>query len=287
MIENLQGIFETVNFKADTRVKLYMNEDPDSYPPHWHSPMEIIMPLKNIYTVECGGKTYTLREGDIIFIFPCNLHTLTAPKSGRRIIFQPDVQILHQIKEVDGIMSLLSPVVLITPEDSPNIYEKVRDLLLEIADEYNGNAPLSEAVIYSKFLNMLVLMGRDYTDNLVDFEVTSYKKQEYTEKFITICDYISAHCTEDLNLDQLSELAGFSKYHFSRLFKQFSGQSFYSYVSQKRIEHAQMLLASGNKSITEVAIDSGFESMSAFIRMFKKQKGMTPTRFRKMHSNSV
>ena len=287
MIENLQGIFETVNFKADTRVKLYMNEDPDSYPPHWHSPMEIIMPLKNIYTVECGGKTYTLREGDIIFIFPCNLHTLTAPKSGRRIIFQPDVQILHQIKEVDGIMSLLSPVVLITPEGSPNIYEKVRDLLLEIADEYNGNAPLSEAVIYSKFLNMLVLMGRDYTDNLVDFEVTSYKKQEYTEKFITICDYISAHCTEDLNLDQLSELAGFSKYHFSRLFKQFSGQSFYSYVSQKRIEHAQMLLASGNKSITEVAIDSGFESMSAFIRMFKKQKGMTPTRFRKMHSNSV
>ena len=287
MIENLQGIFETVNFKADTRVKLYMNEDPDSYPPHWHSPMEIIMPLKNIYTVECGGKTYTLREGDIIFIFPCNLHTLTAPKSGRRIIFQPDVQILHQIKEVDGIMSLLSPVVLITPEDSPNIYEKVRDLLLQIADEYNGNAPLSEAVIYSKFLNMLVLMGRDYTDNLVDFEVTSYKKQEYTEKFITICDYISAHCTEDLNLDQLSELAGFSKYHFSRLFKQFSGQSFYSYVSQKRIEHAQMLLASGNKSITEVAIDSGFESMSAFIRMFKKQKGMTPTRFRKMHSNSV
>ena len=287
MIENLQGIFETVNFKADTRVKLYMNEDPDSYPPHWHSPMEIIMPLKNIYTVECGGKTYTLREGDIIFIFPCNLHTLTAPKSGLRIIFQPDVQILHQIKEVDGIMSLLSPVVLITPEGSPNIYEQVRDLLLEIADEYNGNAPLSEAVIYSKFLNMLVLMGRDYTDNLVDFEVTSYKKQEYTEKFITICDYISAHCTEDLNLDQLSELAGFSKYHFSRLFKQFSGQSFYSYVSQKRIEHAQMLLASGNKSITEVAIDSGFESMSAFIRMFKKQKGMTPTRFRKMHSNSV
>lgn len=286
MIEDLKGIFETVNFKQDTKVKLYVNDEAESYPPHWHSPMEIIMPLESIYTVECGGTTFTLQEGHIIFIFPCNMHTLTAPNKGKRIIFQPDVHILHHIKEVEAILSLMSPVMLITPETAPTIYDTIRLLLLEITEEYRNSSPLSEAVIYSKLLTMLVLMGRNYTENIVDFDVTPDKRQEYTEKFVTICDYISSHCTEELNLEQLSEMAGFSKFHFSRLFKQFSGQSFYQYVSQKRIEHAEILLASGEKSITDVAADSGFESMSAFIRMFKLQKGMTPTQFRKMYSRN-
>ena len=80
----------------------------------------------------------------------------------------------------------------------------------------------------------------------------------------------------------MADLSGFSKFHFSRLFKQFSGQTFYQYVSKKRIEQAELLLAREEMSITDVASASGFESLSAFIRMFKLIKGMTPTQYRKM-----
>jgi len=283
MIENLKGIFETVNFKTDTKVRLYVNDEYESYPPHWHAPMEIIMPVDGPYTVECAGHNFVLDEGDIIFIFPCQLHTLFAPPVGKRIIFQPDVQLLHQIKEIEGILSLMSPVQLLTPQNSPSIYGQIKDLLLEIVQEYQSSAPLSEAAIYAKLLEMLSLMGRHYTENSVQFDVTADKRQEYTETFVGICDYISTHCSEDLTLEQMAEKAGFSKYHFSRLFKQFSGQTFYQYLSQKRIEHAEILLISNEYSITDVANDSGFESLSSFIRMFKLQKNMTPTQFRKMY----
>jgi len=285
MIENLQGIFESVNFKADTSIKLYLNDEAENYPPHWHPAMEIIMPLESIYTVDCGGHTFELQEGDILFIFPCNLHTLVAPPVGKRIIFQPDVSILHQIKEMEAIISLLSPVLLITPQSAPEIYSSVRSLLLSTTKEYSSDSPFSEAVIYSYLISMLVLIGRNYTDNVVNFDATPDKRQEYTEKFIVICDFISDHCTENLSLEEISEKAGFSKYHFSRLFKQFSGQTFYQYVSQKRIEHAQTLLSSRDMSITDVALESGFDSQSAFIRMFKLHKGMTPTQYRKMYVN--
>ena len=283
MIENLKGIFETVNFKTDTRVRLYINDENENYPPHWHAPMEIIMPIEGTYPVECAGQRFNLKEGDIIFIFPCQLHTLYAPPVGKRIIFQPDVQLLHQILEIEGILSLMAPVKVLTKENSTNTYNNVSNLLLEIVQEYLSSSPLSEAAIYSKLLEMLTLMGRNFTETNVQFDVTADKRQEYTETFVGICDYISTHCAEELTLELMAEKAGFSKYHFSRLFKQFSGQTFYQYLSKKRIEHAEMLLISHEYSITDVASESGFESLSSFIRMFKLQKNMTPTQFRKMY----
>lgn len=282
MIENLQGIFETVNFKQNTKIRLYLNDEAEDYPPHWHAPMEIIMPTEGGYSVECAGQRFELEEGDIIFIFPCNLHTLYAPPKGSRIIFLPDINILHQIKELEGILSLMAPIRLVTPTNSPDIYARIKGYLLDIVNEYQGSNALAEAVIYSRLLSMLALMARNFAETSVRMDVAPDKRQEYTEKFVSICDYISSNCTEEMVLEDVAEKAGFSKFHFSRLFKQFSGQTFYQFVSQKRIEHAELLLISQEYSITDVALQSGFDSMSSFIRMFKLQKGVTPTQYRKM-----
>ena len=84
-------------------------------------------------------------------------------------------------------------------------------------------------------------------------------------------------------LDDVASLAGFSKYHFSRLFKNFTGLSFYKYLNKKRIEQAEKLLVDPALSITEVALQSGFSSLSAFIRMFKLIKDCTPTEFRSLY----
>ncbi len=85
----------------------------------------------------------------------------------------------------------------------------------------------------------------------------------------------------------MADLAGFSKYHFSRLFKNFTGLSFYKYLNKKRIEHAEELLVDPSLSITEVALQSGFTSLSAFIRMFKQIKDCTPTEFRNLYEDCV
>ena len=51
MIETLNGIHETVNYKADTNIRLYDNNQYEDYPTHWHSPIEIILPTENDYLV--------------------------------------------------------------------------------------------------------------------------------------------------------------------------------------------------------------------------------------------
>ena len=286
MIESLNGIFETINYKQSTSIKLYDNDEYEDYPARWHTNPEIIMPTENIYTVECYNQIITLREGDIVLICPGCIHTLYAPEKGRRIIFQADINPLRFMKEIETLVTIISPLIVITPEDFPSIYDKVKSLLLEIKNEYlSSSTSFSEVSIYSKTLEIIALIGRSRA--AAGMETPSpdapRKQEEYIEKFIEICNYISAHCSDELNLEAVASMSGFSKFYFSRLFKQFTNVSFYKYVNQKRIEKAAEMLTEPNISITNVALSCGFESLSSFIRMFKIVKGCTPTEFRNMY----
>lgn len=286
MIESLNGIFETINYKQSTSIKLYDNDEYEDYPTHWHTNPEIIMPTENIYTVECYNQIITLREGDIVLICPSCIHTLYAPEKGRRIIFQADINPLRFMKEIETLVTIISPLIVITPEDFPSIYDKVKSLLLEIKNEYlSSSTSFSEVSIYSNTLEIITLIGRSRAAAGIETPSPDAprKQEEYIEKFIEICNYISAHCSDELNLEAVASMSGFSKFYFSRLFKQFTNVSFYKYVNQKRIEKAAEMLTEPNISITNVALSCGFESLSSFIRMFKIVKGCTPTEFRNMY----
>ncbi len=282
MIENLNGIHETVKYKENSNVKLFINAEAEDYPVHWHTPMEIIMPLEGGYTVQIGDDMVYLNDGDIIFIASGVIHKLIAPTEGKRLIMQIEWSAVSKIKELNSILTLISPAITLTAGASGDIHSNIRKMLLDIADEYQTDSFLSEAVIYSKVLEVLVLIGRHHTASSCHFNVGRHKQQEYLERFLSICEYIDAHCTEDITLDEIAKIAGFSKYHFTRLFKQFTNNTFYKYLNQKRIELALTLLADPKISITETAMQSGFANPSTFIRVFKTEKGCTPTEFRRM-----
>ena len=92
---------------------------------------------------------------------------------------------------------------------------------------------------------------------------------------------------EDISLDTIADVAGFSKFHFSRLFKQFTNISFYDYLNQRRVKEAEKLLLNPNLSITEVAMRSGFSSISTFNRVFKSFKECTPTEFKNLYQQRI
>lgn len=284
MIESLNGIQETVNFKANTKLRLYKNDEFECYPSHWHAPLEIIMPLENQYRVTCCNTLFTLHEGDVLIINPGVIHSMEADL-GVRLIFQADFTLLHGIKELEATLSLISPALIITSDCAPEAHSKIKQLMLEIAEEYFADAPLCEASIYSRLIEIFVLIGRSYSPNAISFNSSSRKQREYTERFMNICDYISEHCSEDLSLDHIADIYGFSKFHFSRLFKQFTNVSYYKYLNKKRIENAEKLLMNQELTITEVALRCGFSSLSAFIRMFKIIKDCTPTEFKNMYTS--
>lgn len=93
--------------------------------------------------------------------------------------------------------------------------------------------------------------------------------------------HINRHYSEDIDAEECARSANMSYSYFSRSFKAITGKSFKEYLNTVRINHAEQLLLSGDKDITEVAMESGYNSVSYFISICKKIKGQTPLQIRK------
>ncbi|MCM1156313.1 MAG: AraC family transcriptional regulator [Roseburia sp.] len=207
-----------------------------------------------------------------------------AEGEGARLIILLDYGLICNVKGMDSLIQALHPYALISREEYPELNEQLRACLQEISREYDNKTPFTEAMIYSLMIRFLVTIGRANFDASEKFPgITSNKQHEYIEKFMDVCTYITEHCTENISVDALADLAGFSKFHFSRLFKQFSGVSCYEYLMQKRILYAETLLIQPDISITEVAMRSGFGSLSTFNRIFKSAKHCTPSEYKRLN----
>lgn len=96
------------------------------------------------------------------------------------------------------------------------------------------------------------------------------------------CDYVAEHLDEDLSLARVSEFAGISPEHLTRLFASELGIPFHRYVRSVRIHQARQYLRDWtDRSILEISLDVGFRSASHFSRAFREVTGMTPSAYRK------
>jgi len=279
MIETLNGRHETVNYVPSMHLKLYYNRAFEHYPQHWHVEAEIIAPVDGEYTILLPENKYVLRPGDIIFICPGVLHELPESNS-LRIIFQIDVSLVGAIRQVDAIMSMMMPYLLITKESMPLVQPGILHNLNEIKDLYCENVTANESSIYARFLDMIPLLLKCYPASGMQEKKVHHSSPKFDDTILKTCSYISQHCSEDLPLDKVADFAGFSKYHFERMFRRFTGQSYYQYLTLKRITFAKELLANPSITITDVAFRSGFSNGTTFTRAFRKITNSTPSEFR-------
>ncbi|MBA9006390.1 MULTISPECIES: helix-turn-helix transcriptional regulator [Thermomonospora] len=93
-------------------------------------------------------------------------------------------------------------------------------------------------------------------------------------------DVMDRDWSQPIDLDAVAAEAGYSRYHFIRLFREVYGETPGQYLSRRRIERAQDLLRSANLTVTEICMVVGFTSLGSFCNRFKRQVGMTPTEFR-------
>ena len=272
---------EDVDFRNSSSIRIWYNDLTSNYATHWHNALEIIIPIDNYYDVEVEGISYHLRPDEILIIPLGKLHQLTAPSSGSRFIYLLDISCLEGLKGFAGIKSLLTAPLFVTKESYSHIYEDVYDLLARMRNEYFRKNEYAELTIYALLINLFVKFGYNHIQTQDLFpNVRSYKQKEYVKKFNDLLDYIDKHYTEELNLEEIADSSGFSKYHFSRLFKQYTGFTFCDYLCYRRIKAAELLLSRQDLSITEVALQSGFSSISTFNRIFKQQKKCTPSEYR-------
>lgn len=107
------------------------------------------------------------------------------------------------------------------------------------------------------------------------------KQREYRSRLNKALHYIDKHIDRELSLEVISRAAGFSPYHFHRIFRSIVGETLSDYVRRIRLEKAAIVLVHNPfRSITEVALDCGFSSSSYFARAFKEHFGMSASKWR-------
>ena len=108
-----------------------------------------------------------------------------------------------------------------------------------------------------------------------------FLREEYTARINRVIDYIERKIDCELSLKELSDVAGFSAFHFHRIFAALVGETLNNFIQRIRIEKAaSMLVQNRRKSITEIALDCGFSGASTFARAFKEFYGISASRWR-------
>src|ERR1700744_5583115 len=106
----------------------------------------------------------------------------------------------------------------------------------------------------------------------------SYPREYLYKRIVQAKLFIDDHYAQKIAIADISDEAFFSKFHFIRLFKEIYGKTPHQYLTYVRISNATELLRRGS-SIGEACHMVGFETLSAFSSLFKRQNGLTPTAF--------
>jgi AraC family transcriptional regulator len=112
-------------------------------------------------------------------------------------------------------------------------------------------------------------------------------KEEYIRRIHKVQDYIEHHVGQPLSITELAGVAGFSKYHFSRIFQSILHEPLAHYVNRIRMEKALFLLAHrADKNMTDIAYELGLSDSAVFSRAFKNYYAISPREYRREYSKN-
>ena len=106
------------------------------------------------------------------------------------------------------------------------------------------------------------------------------RAEQYQRQLDAVTDYIYAHLDDDLSLDRLADVSGFSPYHWHRIYRAVRGETAAQTVRRLRLERAATMLAQNAWPLERIARRAGFTSTDAFSRAFQRAYDRTPGRFR-------
>jgi AraC-like DNA-binding protein len=153
----------------------------------------------------------------------------------------------------------------------------------EGGDDELEKAYLASPVIGKQRYQAMITLLAAFSLQLSQLANQLARELEHEEEDIieTTKDDLERNLGEPIHLEEVARQLGMSPFYFCRKFKKSTGMTFTSFVSQRRIELAKDFLVNGETKITDIAYNSGFQSLSQFNRTFRKIVGLNPTEYRR------
>lgn len=254
-------------------------------PIHWHNEMELIVIQKGSGIISVDFITHEVKAGDIVFVLPGQLHSIKQKKEARmeyeNILFQPSMLLCGEpdLCATDFILPLMeNPATIqtfLTP-DAP-AYESLSGCIRKI-DNLCDSRPKGYQLAVKGWLFQLMFY---LVSNQQTLKQPSQSHQKHMDKLKTILKYVEEHYNEPLSIEDMANLIHYSKSHFMKFFKTHMNMGFTQYLNHYRMSMAAKLLVSTDDSVLTIAVSSGFDNLSYFNRLFKREFHMTPREYRR------
>lgn len=253
------------------------------FPVHWHDEAELIYIREGMLRISISDQEYTGHGGSVFVVNPRELHYMSAPDMPvlyytllfplEFISFQTEDSL-----ETDMMRPLRSGQLLFKSDLS--VHESIHNLtaildeLIQINHCGDPNKQMKTRILLLRFFDILAVSNV--------FTVPSLSGK--TEMQREILRYVQQNYCSRLSLQDLANHFYMSSKYLSKYFKMHFDLTFSQYIMHLRITHARKLLETTALPITEIALCSGFSSVSYFIRSFKDYHGISPFQYRKQET---
>ena len=112
-------------------------------------------------------------------------------------------------------------------------------------------------------------------------------KEEYVKRINVIVEYINNHLGENIDLGILSEMSGFSPWHFHRIVRAFLGEPIGAFITRMRVETAARLLRYSELPVQDIAFRVGYDVPSSLSKSFRLFYGISPNQYRKNKNYTI
>lgn len=283
----MKGYYEQSEFEQSslliTCIESSLVKDGHIVHPHWHDHMEILY-VKSGQALQQVDNVYELiEEGDVVIIGSNQTHG-THPYNGS----SADIRVFQiKIMEIVNDHTSYSQVAMEAMSGGLAIDMPVADLQQVIINDlekimaYEGSMNLS--IYYEQKGLLLTFMAKLLKKYPMKIEqekmMFTSKAREALGRFF---NHLNTHYAEDMDVNEASALAGYSKAQFNRLLKMSTGYSYVEYMNRTRIDAAIGKMIEGY-GITDSATMSGFSAISSFNRYFKRYKNCSPREYMKKY----
>lgn len=253
---------------------------------HIHNAIEIVYVNDGYFTAVLGETEYKIEEGDMLLIRTGVIHRLYSEpekKSSYYIIKIAPSLIFDFAADANAAKYILN---LKLGEGKKCKWSKVelegtmlKNIIEDMISEQYGGKYCSDMAIKSGCAQLLMRILRE-----TEGEGSSNAVSEATDEVIRLIykaiEHIYKNFQRKITALECSKVVGMSYSYFSRTFKNVTGKTFSEFLEDIRLDNAKKLLLTTDKSVAEIAFDSGYNDTCYFIAEFRKKSGITPKQFR-------
>ena len=232
-----------------------------SFPLHMHRCFEIILLLDGSMTVTVEKQEYVLTAGDMILVKPNLIHSLKTPENSHHVlcIFAPEL--IAAISDELIRYRLISPVI----HDVPELYRHLFE---------NANESMNIGGVKGFLYTVSDLFYRRLD---LEQEDTATRGKHLLQRILL---YVDEHMDQPCSVRELGVELHYAPAYLSRFFYTNIGMPYSDYVHNIKISHACYLLRNTRESVTDIAAQCGYASISSFNRNFKQLTGCSPVAYR-------